>query len=266
MKIALLCSVLLVAAPRAFAQPETVSLGQKILRACANTYQSLREFKGSSAVISQTRIQIGKGEATTMTQTANANFDFQRDQRFHVEGNDASHKAFTIDNTPLKTTTTWNVNGAMKTETPESIELAVAGFTGVAVSAPTVVPALLLKLNWGFPFVSSNGATLQRRETFGGHSCFVVTQKETAIPGTTTYWVDAKTFLLRGMRSEQSEWSFPMDMPGGNPPEVAALPPSKVLFSNAVHVFSVEKTVPNEDELAASAKGLNIPQTGDEAN
>lgn len=248
----------------AFAQPETASPGQKVLRACANTYKSLREFKGSAAVVSQARVQVEKSDAVTMNQSADASFDFVRGNHFTINGHDASHQEFSIENTPQKTTTTWQLRGEKKVDAEDNLDMAVGGFTGVAVGAPTTVPALLMSSMWGFPFVTSDAATLKGTETFGGHKCFVVTQTSKSVPQMATYWIDAKSFLLRGMREEQSEWSFPMGMPGDvkppatNPP----VPQTKVLFSNAMHIFSIEKTLPTEEQLAANAKTVDIPQVG----
>lgn len=153
----------LIVAAEVHSQPQTptASPGQQVLRECAKTYQSLREFKGDAAVIEQASIEIKKEVQTPNIQTADASFDFVRGEIFQIEGHDASREAFSILNTPLKTLASWQDKGKTKTETPKNLELAVAGFTGVAAGAPTTVPALLLSSGWGFPFVVEDKATLK---------------------------------------------------------------------------------------------------------
>ncbi len=263
----LLCTALLSSVSLAHAQPEPVSPGQQVLRACANTYKSLREFKGGAAVISQSRIGMGKGGATTLLQSADAEFDFARDTRFHISGHDTTHQLFEINSTPQKTITTWQLNGKTREDTPEDIEMAVAGFTGVASNAPTTIPALLSESGWGSPFVVRDEATLKGREMFGGNDCFVVTQSSKVLPETTTFWIDTRSFLLRGMRQEQSDWSFPIDVPKGKktPADTVPNPQAHILFSNEMHVFSIDKTLPSEEELAATAKlNPNLPRIEDQ--
>lgn len=262
MKIAsfLLCS-LGVLAPGVQAQPELVSPGQQVLRACAKTYKSLREFKGSAAVISQTRIDNAEYGVFTNSQIADSDFDFVRDEHFNIEGHTTSHDPFSIHSTPQKTTTKWKVFGNEEKENTDGIGSAVAGFTGVAALAPSTIPALLIESDWKYPFALKAEATLKPQETFGGCLCFVVAQKIERGSGTRTLWVDAKTFLLRGMREESGAYSF--KIPAMTDKEAKETTPAvdvKVLFSNRMHVFSIEKTLPSEDELAATAKlNPNLP-------
>lgn len=235
---------------------------QQVLRACADIYKSLREFKGSAAVISQSRIDNDKYGATTSAQTADADFDFVRDERFDIEGHDASHKPFRINSTPQKTMTYWKLHGGEKNETRPSIGSAVAAFTGVAALAPSTIPALLLDLDFKYPFDIKGPVTLQKPEIFGGHLCFVVSQKIGLKPTTRTLWIDSQSFLLRGMREEAGEYTlhiaaYKSDIPGASIEEQDAT----VFFSNRTHIFSIQKTLPTEEDLAAAAKlNPNLPR------
>lgn len=196
------CSLLLGFTSLASAQPTPVTPGQQVLLACANTYKSLQEFKGSAIVISQSSI-----DGAISLDNANADFNFARGQHFDISGYDSSHDAYSISSTPQKTTTKWEPFGKEEIETARDVPAAVASFTGVAGLAPSTVPALLLGTAYKYPFDTTAEATLKPSETFGGHLCFVVRQKTVKRPGNDTYWIDAKTFLLRGMREEQENYS-----------------------------------------------------------
>ncbi len=233
------------------AQAQTLSPAQQILRACANTYKSLHEFKGGASVISLTSLQIGKAAPGTHLRNADAHFDFVRGQHFNITGHDTERDSFDITSTPQKTTQKWQPQGKERIEKADDIEMAVASFTGVAAGAPTTVPALLLGSYWGFPFITKDAATLKGSEVFGGHPCYVVVQQLKAVPQTVTLWIDTKTFLLRGMREEQSESTFPI---GNAASKVMPTQQAKVLFGNDMHIFSIEKTVPGEAELELAAK------------
>lgn len=254
-------------APGVQAQPELVSPSQQVLRACANTYKSLREFKGSAAVISQSRVDDKKYGPSTDAQIADANFDFVRDQHFDIEGHDTSHNPYRINGRPQKTTTYWKLGDQERNETAPSVGAAVNGFTGVAGLAPSTVPALLLELDYKYPFNIRADATLQKPEVFGGHLCFVVTQKTGGRPTTRTLWIDTQTFLLRGMREESGTYTLKIPayvskVPGASTPAEE----DTVFFSNRTHVFSIEKTLPTEDELAATARqNTNLPPVEAEA-
>jgi len=263
----LVCSVFLLLATRVQAQPELVSAGQRVLIACADAYKSLREFKGRAAVISQSRIEVKPGTAQTSNDTSDAAFDFVRDVRFNISGHNPQHRKFEINSTPQKTTTSYQFSEKQENRDMENIELAVASFTGVARCAPTTIPALLLDSNWGFPFFSREEATLEGTETFGGHRCFVVKQEREERPETARFWIDAQSFLLRGMRKERGDYSHPMDFPKGvkAPADLPPNPQMHIFFSNQTYVFSIEKTLPSEEELAATAKqNTNLPRVEDE--
>jgi hypothetical protein len=262
----LLCTALLSSVSLAHAQPELVSPGQQVLRACANTYKSLREFKGSAAVVSQTSIESKTGTSSASPSSADASFDFVRGEHFNIEGHDSSHDPFSIESTPQKTMTKWKPFGHDENGIYPSIGSAVAGFTGVAGLAPSTVPALLLESDWKYPFALKAEATIKAQETFGGQLCFVVVQKTQQRPGTRTLWIDAKTFLLRGMREESGAYAFKIPaMTDKATKETTPEQEVKVLFSNRMHVFSIDKTLPSEDELAATAKlNPNLPRIEDQ--
>lgn len=242
------------------AQPETISPGRQILRACSETYKSLREFKGGASVISLSSIEIDQEAPTNLLRSADAQFDFVRDGRFNISGHDTEHDPFNITSTPQKTTTTYPTDNKGLPKDVEDVEMAVAGFTGVAATAPTTVPALLLDSGWGSPFSLKTDATLKGSEMFGGHECYVIVQKERGAPQTNTLWIDSKTFLLRGMREEQGSTSFAIGdatetgAPAAGPPAGQEQKLAKVLFSNQMHIFSIESTVPGEAELETAAK------------
>ena len=131
----------------------------------------------------------------------------------------------------------------------------MAGFTGVAGLAPSTIPALLLESDWKYPFALEAEATIKTQETFGGQLCFVVVQKTQQSFGTRTFWIDVETYLLRGMRVESGAYSFTIPaMTNKETKETRPEEEVKVIFSNAMHVFSIERTLPSEEDLAEVAK------------
>jgi hypothetical protein len=75
--------------------------------------------------------------------------------------------------------------------------------TGVAVSAPTTIPALLLHLNWGYPFGGRGESLVVGHEKIDGSDCYKVVADNPA-RSKVTYWVDTRTFLLRQIKQEQN--------------------------------------------------------------
>ena len=89
--------------------------------------------------------------------------------------------------------------GRWQKRTPE---MAIASVTGIALSAATTVPSLLLQTISGSPLSLGTGKALSpevREDTRDGQDCYVLTA-HLATAGnneTESLWIDEKTFLLR---------------------------------------------------------------------
>lgn len=185
--------------------------GPEILQKCAAAYAALHSYVGMTATSSTITMLPAAGgpaagagtRANTLTQTASARIQFSRPGKFRVEGLDTGGLAFAIVSDGKKNwlSCAFKDHGAFVEQ--DSPETAISSMTGVAAGAPTTIPALLMKLNWGFPFNNTETATLAGHETVVGVDCYKIVQSSDT--ETQTFWVDSHTFLLRQTQSEQSQ-------------------------------------------------------------
>ena len=172
--------------------------GDEILTKSENAYAALKSYVGTTTVKSNAVIND-----MHIAQTAMAKIVFSRPGKIRIEGKDTSGQAFTIVSDGKGTWSSWAIKNKGAFERSQSVEMAIAGMTGVAAGAPTQIPAALMKLNWGYPFVRAKDSKLEGREKIRGADCYRVVSKTPA--GRTRYWVDSRNFLLRQMKEEQDE-------------------------------------------------------------
>jgi hypothetical protein len=219
----------------ATAQPAELT-GDEILAKSAKTYRELKAFRGDSKVTSSSTVSIKGTAPQTSERSAQASFNFQRGAFFIIKGLDATGGPFSIDNWGPKTTLTTNFAGKEKTENVEDLEMAVAGMTGVAANAPTIIPALLLDSSWGYPY-RTRGATakLEGHETLQGHDCYKVSQPFIKIDSVSTFWIDSQSFLLRQIKEKAGEqkWSE------AELKEMPQMRDFKQLSSESTHIFTI---------------------------
>lgn len=172
--------------------------GDEILKKSQEAYAALNAYVGTTTV--QSRAEIG---GTKLDQTASAKITFVRPGKIHIEGKDASGKAFKIVSDGKTTWLSWALQNQGAFKEVESVELAVGSMTGVAAGAPTHIPAILMKLGWGNFFPPAKGAKLDGREKIAGKECFKVVS-ETPIHKH-TFWVDTSSFMIRQFKEEQDE-------------------------------------------------------------
>src|SRR5690606_15042132 len=123
--------------------------GNEILQKSAETYAALTNYSGNTAVIRQANFDNG----ASYLQTATATITFQRSGKVHIEGRATNGAPYYIDSDGEKATLRYSVNKeSEKTQDCKNLELAIAGATGIAASAPTIIPAALIQSNWGNPF------------------------------------------------------------------------------------------------------------------
>jgi len=182
------------------AQPPELT-GYQILQKSAETYAALPSYSGNTAVISQANLDTG----ASYLQTATATITFQRSGKVHIEGRATNGAPYYIDSDGKKATLRYSVNKeSEKTRDCKNLEMAIAGATGIAASAPTVIPAALIQSNWGNPFHRKQDATLLGKETINNAECYKIvssiTIKDLSLKN--TYWIDTQSLLLHQMREE----------------------------------------------------------------
>lgn len=190
--------------------------GREILEKSAAAYLALKSYAGTTVVISV----FAMGEEK-LAQTSSAKIQFSRSKlpiaglntkrledalqlkpKIRIDGLDTQGGKFAI----VGGAKTWQSIKAIKDgawQEAESLEMAVAAMTGIGMHAPTLVPAALLKLNWGYPFTQIENAELEGRERIDNADCYRVVS-DTYL-SKRTFWVDSQNFLLRQMKDERDE-------------------------------------------------------------
>jgi len=94
-----------------------------------------------------------------------------------------------------------------KIETKESLELGIAGATGVSRGSAHTVPNLLTNEIGGFSLAELTKLTLKGQEQFEGEDCFVL---EGYHPNGEAWqlWIGKKDFLLRKLRTKSTNGEF----------------------------------------------------------
>jgi len=191
-----ICLALLFLFPPAAVTPE--SDGAAILEKSARAYALLNSYVGTTTVRGIAQFAEGR-----LDQTATARIVFTRPAKIRIEGKDASEHPYAIVSDGVDTWTSWKIRNEGAFEKAPSLEMAIAALTGVAQGAPTTIPGALLRLAWGNPLVPGGEARSDGQEAVGGSACYKVTQRSRV--GKTTFWVDAKSFLLRRMKEEHTQ-------------------------------------------------------------
>jgi outer membrane lipoprotein-sorting protein len=182
------------------AQPPELT-GNEILQKSSEIYAALPSYSGNTAVISQANFDSG----ISLLQTATATITFQRYGKVHIEGRATNGTPYFIDSDGKKITLRYSVNKEpKKTQDCENLTMAIAGATGIAASAPTIIPAALIQSHWGNPFFKKEEATLVGKETINNAECYKIITNVTAKNSSFkyTYWVDTHSLLLNQMREE----------------------------------------------------------------
>ena len=158
----------------------------QVMQRCQQAYDGLHTYQVTVTVDTTTGANASRNYHTT------ADIKFERPGKIQASGTSmmGGHYGYLSDGT----STIQNISG--NRSKAESAEMAIAGATGIAMSAATTIPALLLHTQWGYPFSSRETYSPKvATDTVGGHPCYRVS-------GSNGFedmicWVDKKTFLLR---------------------------------------------------------------------
>ena len=224
--------------------------GEQLLQRSQTAYASLTSYIGT-ATVNSAHVMNG----ALFTQSAIAKVTFLSPDRIRIEGKDSGGRAFVIISDAGAAWVSWEFKNRGAFEQAENLEAAVASMTGVASGAPTIIPAALMKLKWGFPFAPLGSASAVARENISGIDCYKVSvsQPERKI----TYWVDTRSYLLRQMKDEQDEkqnveMQKMIERQMGEALKQAGIPLSAVAITSmeVTHSFIIEGiNVPIDPEL-----------------
>jgi len=200
--LVLLGVVLCIGNVAVLAQPAELT-GNQILQKSAETYAKLPSYSGSTAVITQTNFEDGSHSL----QVATAQITFERSGALHIEGQITNGNPYSIDSDGKKATLKIRYSSdekSTKTTEYDSVDMAIAGATGIAANAPTIIPAALLQSNWGNPFFKNSEATLLGKETINNIDYYKVTASliTKGFVSQHTYWIDTQNLMLVQMREE----------------------------------------------------------------
>jgi hypothetical protein len=196
-------------------------------------YAALSTYVGTTSVRSQSIMDGRK-----LDQTATANIQFRRPNLLHIEGllaSDGTYKiAYDGQETASEATYYGQKSPAQYTGSPER---AVDAMTGVAAQAPTLIPSALMGLARN-PFKDTTNAKLEGQEDIAGASCYKVS---IAVPhDKKTFWVDAKSFLLRRYSRERDQIDVKKDAEARGRKLPADFDPPKSHSSTTVHNFTIK--------------------------
>ena len=158
----------------------------QVMQKCQQAYDALHTYQVTVAV------DTTSGERAPRNYHTTADILFQRPGKIQASGTDmmGGHYGYLSDGTD----TIHSIGG--NRSKVESAEMAIAGATGIAMSAATTIPALLLHTQWGYPFSPAETYTpTMAADTVGGHPCYRVSGSNGVED--MICWVDKKTFLLR---------------------------------------------------------------------
>lgn len=189
----------------------------QIAARCQDAYGALQTYQGITDVSSQS-MTIADGKVSKYH--TSATIQFVRPGKIRADGTDMSGRPFAYMSDGAATVEQNNLGFWKKVA---SAEAAIASATGIAQSAGTTVPALLLHTNWGNPFTSGYDPEV-REDEIDGHPCYVVTSSRVSAthPQKAAFWVDEKTFLLRRYMSDASGTAFSVRI-GGVTHEIPAI-------------------------------------------
>jgi hypothetical protein len=223
---------------------------EQILEKSAAAYLALKSYEGTTTV--NNTIDTG---GLMVEQTATAKITFARPGKIRIEGKTAGWKSPGLPEMPGQSYAivsdgkgawqSWALhdNGAF---TKTNLESGIAGMTGVAQRAPTVVPAALLKLQWGYPFgpAITSADELAGREKVGDNECYKIVIKSPI--ENQTYWIDTKTFLFRQLKEERDAKQMEaalkqMEGLSKNRGAKLRMPVVKVKSMVSLHTFAIDR-------------------------
>lgn len=181
--------------------PGKIITAPLIAEKCRAAYAALESYQATATVDSQSVI----GAFPLPHQSHNsAVIQFVRPSKIRAAGTYTTGEPFSYVSNGIGTEETSSVGTWYKTP---STEKAIDTVRGVAQSAATTIPALLLGIDREVPLPLKSGAALDpevREDTVDGQSCYVLTA-HLATPQRsqkTSLWIDEKTFLARRYASE----------------------------------------------------------------
>lgn len=179
--------------------------GPQVLRRCERAYRSLRSYQGTTRVTGRSS-RPGGPEYVEVSQ---ARIWFTRTGSIRVEGTlTGQHRAthpgtYAIASSGANTFVRWTVDGNRWTKS-ESVDLAVAGFTGVSGGVCTTIPTLLFSMKDGKPWSSvpkeQQNVVIERVQ---GKKAYRVGLTD-RFAGTTV-WIDHRTMLLLKVREVRND-------------------------------------------------------------
>jgi hypothetical protein len=163
--------------------------GSQICERCQKAYNALKSYQGTTKVT--TNSSLGGG---TQVFHSSADIKFSRPSLLKVDGTLISSGPYSLVSDGKTTWTSWMLTKG-KWQKQASLDMAIAGLTGISGQSCTTIPAMLVHTQFGSPFGA--GAQIDSKvgqETVNGKATFRVNVTDAS--GDRTIWIDRKTFLL----------------------------------------------------------------------
>jgi outer membrane lipoprotein-sorting protein len=166
-------------------------------------YAAVKTYYGTTTVRRTTDFGDRKRD-----EVSTAKITFVRPGKVRIRGKTADGHPFMIVSDGTKTWTSWALRNKGEFEEVKSVRS--AGMGGVALGAAEGIPAALMKGD-GAQFFGDYPFFVPRRsptkvaglEKIDGNVCYELAAKNPKF-GNVTLWIDAKSFLLRQMKSEST--------------------------------------------------------------
>ena len=171
--------------------------GEQVIQRSMAAYDALSFYSGTSAVIS-----TSKHGGSTSTSTAMACIEFARGVGLRFDESNTEGGRFVL---VCGMERMWRSSDERGGDFVELPGLWLGGNPGFQKCAATTIPVMLLRSRWGYMLTSDNPehARNDGREVLWGTECIRIKCEDAF--GTSIFWVDAASFLLRQMRQEMDE-------------------------------------------------------------
>lgn len=179
--------VLSPAAARVAQRPDSPEARQIVDR-MAEVYASCSTYRDEGRVETVYFERVGESTETLRFRTA-----FVRPDRFRFEYVDASDR-YVIHSDSNGTRTWWDVTPGVEEE--DSLELALAGATGISSGSAHTIPSLLLNEAHSFRLTDLTELMLLPDANLDGVSCYRIQGKNRG-GDVESLWIEKKTYLLR---------------------------------------------------------------------
>ncbi len=221
--------------------PPAKTESQLLFDKCQTAYGELKSYRGVTKAMS---LSLVNGSPNIYE--GSARISFQKPGLLRIDGKLAGGGDFSILGNADGSWYRWPLNKNGDWKKVEELDLAIASMTGVAATAPTTIPSLLIQSRNAPYFGFSEEAKMDGEEKVAGQMCHKLTARSKG--ETTSWWIDKGSLLLRRIVSYTSEEQSAAQIAEvekamkkfPRPEGLDALPKSDMRFVSRIQDFEIE--------------------------